>query len=96
MKTYITTAALRLGSGLIEIDRAQAAARAYALEKTDTPDVYLISKPVEFKIGEKIGYDGAIPKGQAEAVVLAGSEAAEACNAVAPASTPKRSRKKEA
>lgn len=53
----------------LDLTRAQALARAHALQKDGkTGNVYTTTRPVQIKIGEEFGYDGELPKSLAEAV----------------------------
>ena len=56
----------RLSSGKLELTEKQAKQRMQNLEKTNQDGVFNIVKPVDFKRGEVIGYDGAFPKAMAE------------------------------
>lgn len=48
--------------GVMQLSKAQATSRAYAL-KSLGDDLYLIdNKPVQFKCGEEFGFDGEITK----------------------------------
>ena len=49
-------------SGALSLSKDQYASRAHALEPTKTPGEYLVLKPVQFKRGEEVGYDGEVSK----------------------------------
>ena len=67
MDKYIVTGMFaRLSSGKLELTEKQAKQRMQNLEKTNQDGVFNIVKPVDFKRGEVIGYDGAFPKAMAE------------------------------
>lgn len=62
MKRFVVTAIkAQLFSGVLQLSKAQADARTYAL-KALGDDLYLIGKPVEFKAGEEFGFDGEVSK----------------------------------
>lgn len=67
MDKYIVTGMFaRLSSGKLELTEKQAKLRSQNLERTDQDSVFNIVRPVDFKRGEVIGYDGAFPKAMAE------------------------------
>ena len=57
-----------LFSGLLELNEDQVRRRANLLELVEG-SVYMILKPVTFKVGETFGYDGEISKATALALV---------------------------
>lgn len=65
---YRVTSTLSVGPGtLLGLTKEQAVPRAYALAAKGSGQ-YLTTLPVQFKVGEVIGYEGDLPKGQAELV----------------------------
>lgn len=61
-KIKITSSAVNLNAGIVELTRNQAQAREHALRHLEK-DVYEIVKPIQFKAGEILGYSGEILKG---------------------------------
>lgn len=57
-----------LFSGLLELNEDQVRRRKHLLELVEG-SVYMILKPVTFKVGEVFGYDGEISKSAALALV---------------------------
>ncbi len=81
MNKYTIVAKTRLAAGVLELTETQAKTRLHNLKLLDRRTVgeivlgrYEIVSPVEFKIGEIIGYEGDIPKVMADSMV---DEAAE-------------------
>lgn len=62
MYDYRVIAPLTLHVGRIKLTREQYEPRAHCLQKTKTRDVYNIVGPVQFKAGEVIALDRALPK----------------------------------
>lgn len=60
-KYTVTAASARFHQGVLELTKEQAASRLHNL-KAKGKGCYEIVNPVEFKRGEVIGYDGALPK----------------------------------
>ena len=65
MSKYIVTARLRLVCGVLILSAEQANPRAHALKPLGKNRFEIIN-PVEFKVGEKIGYEGDLPKALAD------------------------------
>ncbi|OGT01878.1 MAG: hypothetical protein A2143_02350 [Gallionellales bacterium RBG_16_57_15] len=65
MSKYIVTARLRLVCGVLTLSADQANPRAHALKPLGKNRFEIIN-PVEFKVGEKIGYEGELPKALAD------------------------------
>ena len=64
----ITGNGVTLRSGIVSLSHEQAVARAGCL--SDLSDgLYQIEKPVQFKRGERLGYDGEVNKALAELIV---------------------------
>jgi len=64
MKYEIVNQAARIPAGVLVLTKHQAVPRAHNL-KALGKDRYEVVNPVEFKIGETIGYEGDLPKGMA-------------------------------
>jgi len=73
----VTGRVCRISTGVLELSKEQAAARLHNLKpvKGKRP-LYEVVGPVEFKVGEKIGYEGDLPKSMAEILVSADKKAA--------------------
>lgn len=56
MKLYETTSILLLSNGKVGLNPRQAHRRQSALENTRKEGVYKIISPIEFKVGEIIGF----------------------------------------
>ena len=65
MSKYIVTARLRLVCGVLTLSADQANPRAHALKPLGKNRFEIIN-PVEFKVGEEIGYEGDLPKSLAD------------------------------
>lgn len=76
MKTYTTTAAARIGTGILALSLQQASTRTHALRDLGDGQ-YEILQPVEFKVGETFGYDQEIPRVLAACLEESGEEALE-------------------
>lgn len=61
MKQYITTAVVNLNDGLVELDADQARRRRNKIEHVEG-NVYKILSRLQFKVGEKLGYNGIVNK----------------------------------
>jgi len=68
MKYTIAIRAARLHSGVVLLTEAQAKPRAHNLTSLGK-NRYEIIKPVEFKLGEEIGYEGDLPKAMATQLI---------------------------
>ena len=68
MKYTITSVPVRLHSGVLELTKDQAHARRHNL-KSLGKNRFEIVNPVEFKVGEVIGYEGDIPKALATVMI---------------------------
>ena len=66
MKYTVTAPFIELHSGVLNLTKGQAAVRAHNLRRTRTG--YEIVRPVQFKAGEQIGYDGELTHAMAEAL----------------------------
>jgi hypothetical protein len=74
MKEFKVTAPfVQLHTGHLRLSKAQAQARRYALESLGE-SLFLIVRPVGFKLGETFGYDGELLKAQAVRLSSATSE----------------------
>lgn len=64
MKRYrVTGFSITLGNGVIKLTEQQASIRRTSLEPVDeTAGVYEITRPIQFKRGEVIGYAEELPK----------------------------------
>ena len=70
MQKYLIVAAATFGAGSrLGLSKEQAAARATALLEVGK-GVYVAQQQVQFKAGEVVTIDGALPKSLAEAVVV--------------------------
>lgn len=70
MKTYKAMKVVTLAQGNVSLTEDQAKTRAHNI-KGMGDGVYQIVNPVQFKAGEKFGYDGEISKEQADDLVPA-------------------------
>lgn len=61
MKKYIVNQAITLRSGVLELCGSQAASRAHKLVSLGDGR-YQIQADVQFKAGERIGFDGDLPR----------------------------------
>lgn len=61
MKEYVAKEVLTLGAGRVRIDADQAKTRAHNLKPTGE-GVFEIVHPIQFKRGERFGWDGEVPK----------------------------------
>lgn len=70
MKSVVAVAAITLASGRLKLSDAQASSRKHSLKaiKADS-GIYEIKFPVQFKAGERFGYDGEIPKSMLDVFV---------------------------
>lgn len=68
MKRYILLAAAAFASGVLQLTKKQYEPRAACLEPLGE-DRYKIKYPVTFKVGERVGWDQPVPKGQREIIV---------------------------
>lgn len=74
MQRYITTDAVTLCHGILELTPEQAAGRRHLL--TDLGDgLYGIASAVQFKAGETVGYDGDVNKALMECLSVADGDA---------------------
>lgn len=81
--------AAMIHSGRVALDPRQAAARAHAVEAVKgTAGVFEVTAPIQFKRGERFGYDGDIPKAMAGEVSAAKAPAAPEAPAKAAAKAP--------
>ncbi|MCK5602111.1 hypothetical protein KAR91_09585 [Candidatus Pacearchaeota archaeon] len=72
MKNYeVTGRVARFSTGVVVLSHAQASARIHNLKDLGKGE-YEIVNPIEFKNGEKFGYDGDVPKVMASVVTKAG------------------------
>jgi hypothetical protein len=72
MKSVAAAAAITLASGRLELTAAQASSRKHSLKlvkETKSGGIYEIAFPVQFKAGEKFGYDGEVPKSMLDVFV---------------------------
>lgn len=60
-KIEVVNKPLRLGEGVVSLTDEQAADRMHNLKKAGKGR-YEILRPVEFKVGETLGYEGEVPK----------------------------------
>lgn len=67
MKIFKTKAPVSIHSGKLRLTEKQALARASMVTK-ERAGLYRVIKPMEFKAGEKFGYDGELPKSLAALV----------------------------
>lgn len=68
MQKYHIAAVLTLHTGTLELSDAQYARRKHALKKVGKGK-YEIVTPVQFKVGEVVGYEGDIPKALATVMI---------------------------
>ena len=61
IKYQVINSPVTLYSGLLELTAAQAQSRTHLLEHVEN-NVFMIVKPVNFKVGEIISYDGELSK----------------------------------
>ena len=61
MKQYQVDQVCRLNEGLVELNEDQARRRSQNIKHVED-NVYRILKPVQFKVGEKLGHDGVVNK----------------------------------
>jgi len=75
---YTTTAIVHIGAGIVlALDASQVSARSHALATVEgKKGLYRTTKPVQFKVGEKLGFESKPDK-----VTLAGLEAEKAAKA---------------
>ncbi|MCR4332814.1 MAG: hypothetical protein NUV34_08975 [Sulfuricaulis sp.] len=66
MKEFTATALVKLGAGRVRMDADQAKTRAQNLHPV-SDGVFEIVNPIQFKRGERFGWDGEVPKAMAEA-----------------------------
>ncbi|TAK45259.1 MAG: hypothetical protein EPO27_10595 [Betaproteobacteria bacterium] len=66
MKEYVAKAVLTLGAGRVRIDVEQAKTRAHNLKPLGE-GLHEIVNPIQFKRGERFGWDGEVPKAMREA-----------------------------
>lgn len=73
MKSVVAAAAITLASGRLELTAAQATSRKHSLKKIkvnkEGDGLFEIQVPVQFKAGEKFGYDGEVPKSMLDVFV---------------------------
>lgn len=63
MKRYVVVEKpFVLSTGILELTKEQYQTRKYCLKPAKKKGQYEVTCPVFFKIGEKIGYDGKVPK----------------------------------
>lgn len=74
MNEYNVLATVRIGDGRLMLSDRQAETRTHRLKATAEENVYEIVKPVEFKAGEIIGYDGTIPRNIADKLTNTATE----------------------
>lgn len=67
MKYQVTAPFIELHSGVLTLTKEQARDRQHCLKKVKK-DTYEIVKPVQFKQGEEIGYDGELTYQLADAL----------------------------
>lgn len=65
MQKYKALKKVELFSGILELDKKQAAPRAHLLQDLGE-GLYEITGPVQFKAGEEFGYDGEVTKAMAQ------------------------------
>lgn len=75
IKYQVINAPVTLYTGLLVLNADQVRRRKHLIEHVEN-DVFMIVKPVNFKVGEIIGYDGELSK--ALAMQLCDPEAAQA------------------
>lgn len=75
MRYVITGRAAAIHSGVLELTKEQARRRLHNLKDLGRGR-YEVVKPVEFKHGEEIGYDGDIPKAMGDLLEPVDKEAA--------------------
>lgn len=85
MNKYQIVQIATLHSGVLELSDAQYARRKHALKQIGK-NKYEITKPVQFKVGETIGYEGDMPKAMADMMI----DEAEAAAQKAAAKKPKQ------
>lgn len=61
MNRFKTIAVTNLHTGIVELSRAQAVVRERSLRNLEG-DFYEITGPIQFKVGEEIGFDGEVNK----------------------------------
>lgn len=67
MKEYRADAVVTLPAGRVRLDVEQARTRAHNLGPREQDGTRAILRPIQFKRGERFGWDGEVPKGLREA-----------------------------
>lgn len=83
MKSVMTTSAVTLpAGGRVELTASQAASRKHSLRRVRADKAgagtYEILAPVQFKAGERFGYDADLPKAMADVLIDPARAAAQA------------------
>jgi hypothetical protein len=71
MYKYKALKNVEIGSGILELNKGQAAPRIRARQITDLGEgLYEVTGVVQFKAGEEFGYDGEVGKALSEKLAL--------------------------